>query len=262
MTARFNVDLGRQVAYAAKQAVNETAKKVRDQGEGTLKHDLTIRTDWHKPGRRFGFNVKFATGKTTNPTASIYSRAEWLSEVEGGGAKRNSKGGRLAIPTAFWKARQDIMLRRKKPKAILRKGKQESAAAAMIAIARLSTGSRDRGKALRAMANDPKLSRKAKRAQIAEATMMKRQHSVLGSLVQKPFILRKQSGRAVPGIYVRSTSRRLPIHKLFSFHPSARVGDKLDYREDTVERVRKIIGREYAEALRRAIGSAAKRFAV
>src|SRR5687768_11594569 len=111
----------KQLKFATSQALNDTAKDVQRFTVGSLlPSKFTLRAKgnpWQAPGTKLGFNLKFAN--RDNLTAVIGSQADWLDEQEQGGRKTVTGGHRAAIPSGYWKRREEIMTRQKKPKAIL-----------------------------------------------------------------------------------------------------------------------------------------------
>lgn len=170
---------GRQLRFATALAVNDTARDVQALALGQLLPGaFTLRSrgqPWQKPGGKFGFNIRpYASASSLNPTATVGSQADWLKEQEAGGTKKVS-GHRLAVPTGFWKDKQEIMARQKKPRAVLR-------------------------------------ARKA-----------------LEKIAGRAWMVPDHSGKLGPGIWARTTAKRLPIVRLFSFTESARVKGVLHY---------------------------------
>jgi hypothetical protein len=109
----------KQIPFALSRTINRLADLVLQHTTGELlPRKFTIRSAWWKPNMKYGFRVRRSS--KSNLTASVKSAADWLPQQEIGGAKTTS-GHRLAIPTAFWKPRQEIMRREKKPRAVLAK---------------------------------------------------------------------------------------------------------------------------------------------
>lgn len=114
------IDLPKQVRYASSQAINDVALEVqKEEVEKTLPGHLTLRSKgapWQRPGTRYGVNIRpFA--RKDSLRAVVGSQADWLKLVEEGGTKQRAT--ELAIPTTFWKQKQEILKRARKPRALL-----------------------------------------------------------------------------------------------------------------------------------------------
>lgn len=119
-------DLSKQGRFAMSMAMNNTLKQVQGWTvEELLPGAFVLRSrgsPWFKPRTRFGFNIRpFATKDRLQ--ATMGSQADWLKLQEHGGTKRIA-GHRIAIPTRFWKPREEIMEKGKKPRAIVGKNKR------------------------------------------------------------------------------------------------------------------------------------------
>ena len=82
-------DIAGQIPFATAKALNQTARGVQAAEITNLQERLTVRTDWWKPGRAMGINIRFAS--KTHQEATVGSRAPWLQFQELGGTKVPSK---------------------------------------------------------------------------------------------------------------------------------------------------------------------------
>lgn len=110
----------KQIAFAASRALNKTAIEVQKHEIGKeLPGKLKIRSQWFKPGTKYGVNIRFAN--KANLKAVVGSQAPWLLLVDQGGVKHPPKKS-LVIPTTNIDTSKRRS-KRDKPKAILaRKG--------------------------------------------------------------------------------------------------------------------------------------------
>ncbi len=117
---RFLRSAQKQIAFATSRALNRTAIEVQKQEIGKeLPGKLKIRSQWFKPGTKYGVNIRFANKR--NLEAVVGSQAPWLLLVDQGGTKHPPKKA-LVIPTANIDTNRRRS-KRDKPKAILaRKG--------------------------------------------------------------------------------------------------------------------------------------------
>ncbi len=196
-------DTAGQLHFATAQAVNDTARDVQQLAlNQLLPGAFTLRArgqPWQKPGSKFGFNVRpFAT--KDSPTATVGSQADWLKHQEAGGTKRIS-GHRLAVPTPFWKKKEELITRAKKPRSILR---------ARRAVEKI-----------------------AGRAWVAP-----------------------EDGALPEGIWARTTEKRLPIVRLFSFAESARIKGVLHYEPKGAALAEKRFPAHFATRFARALATA------
>jgi hypothetical protein len=113
--------MDRQRPFAISKAINETAKDVQKAEGANLPKKQTIRSDWWKPGRKFGINIKpFATKDRL--TSTIGTGADWEGLHEKGGTKTPKSSKRLSIPTeAHRGGKEKKMTPAKKPRSILSK---------------------------------------------------------------------------------------------------------------------------------------------
>jgi hypothetical protein len=114
--------LPKQVKFATALALNRTGQSIQNYTtERLLPGKLTLRQKgrgWYAPGQKLGFNLKPRASRE-NLSAIVGSGANWLTYLEHPATKRVAQG-RLAIPTTFWKKREEILKREKKPRALLR----------------------------------------------------------------------------------------------------------------------------------------------
>lgn len=214
----------KNIAFAASQALNDTAKDIQ---AFTLKTELpskfTLRArgnPWQTPGTKLGFNIKFANRDSL--TAVIGSQAEWLPAQEHGGNKMLISGHRVAVPTAFWKKREELMIAAKKPRAIL-KGLQGE----------LREANRVAGEShkVNKKGNLILKSQRSRIADIRRVNAVKKAIQLTGSLTATPFLAK---GKLHPGIYVRTGNARLPIKMLFSFQDTVRIKQRLSFQKDGI----------------------------
>ncbi len=111
-----------QIPYATARAINKCAAEVQKAEGENLQDKQTIRSEWWKPGRKFGVNIRpFA--KWHKPEAIVGNQADWMKRHEEGGVKTPKDGKALAIPTEEQRGgKMGIMSRPKKPKAAIRAG--------------------------------------------------------------------------------------------------------------------------------------------
>lgn len=246
----------KQVRFAASQAVNQTARDVQtDVVENLLPSKFTLRSrgaPWQRPGTKLGFNVRPWANKETL-TAILGSQADWLKLQEQGGEKKIS-GHRVAIPTTFWKSRQEIMERSKKPRALLNKinsgiARQKQKASILESNIQTLSGKRDKdnNKLRRSLKSELRMT-KGKLKAAAKIS------AAVGSLDNAPFKARMKSGKE--GIFVRTTSKRGPIKMLFSFEESTRVKAALEFEARSRDVVRKVYARHFGRAIANALATA------
>lgn len=211
--------LQKQVKFATAQALNDTARGIQQDTVGPsgrggyLADKFTLRSKgppWQRPGAKFGFNAKFASKNKLE--ARVGSQADWLREQERGGIKQVSGGHRAAIPTAFWKARHEIMAKEKKPRAILKNLQAD--------LRRVQSEAAQTHK-LNKKGNMILKSQRTRMADIRRVNAVKKQIQVAGSLSHTPFIPKGNNPKA--GIYVRTSNNRLPIKMLFTFESGVRI---------------------------------------
>lgn len=209
----------KQVKFATAQALNDTAKDVQSGELKNLGQKFTLRSKgapWQKPGTKFGVNIRpFAT--KDRPVAVIGSQADWLREHEKGGLKKTAGGHRVAIPTAFWKARQEIMASNKKPRAILKNLQRE------LRAAQLTAGETH---VVNKHGNVVLKSQRSRMASLRLVNRIQKQIALAGSLQHAPFI---PTGGVKEGIYVRTSANRLPIKRLFTFEKNVGIQPKLGF---------------------------------
>lgn len=223
----------RQAKFAASKANNDLALDIQEHEVKTqLPSKLTLRskgTPWYKPGTRFGINIKFAS--ISNLTAIVGSRADWLKLQEEGGTK-SAGSHRVAIPTAFWKKREEIMAANKKPRKILAAKLAADAQKFDSELAREEADSRSfkqgwvGAKLLGRKAQSDRKKRIAKLKRMRNAS--RKAASIAGmGFGGKPF---EAKVGGTEGIFVRTTKARNPIKALFWFVDSARVKAALQFK--------------------------------
>lgn len=227
-------DLPKQVRFATSVAINDTLKGVQAWTLNTaLPGQFTLRArgaPWQRPGTKYGFNIQFAN--RNNLTGTLGSQADWLKLQEAGGTKTVA-GHRVAVPTSFWKRREEIMRKEKKPAALLKAYNKAAREAATIKPSKNTARARREARTARNEAR--------KRA------------GAIASLAFTPFLAQ---GKLHPGIYVRTGRERLPIKKLFSFEDSVKVPGGLRFEPRGAALAQKAFPANFNRALVRAIATA------
>lgn len=200
------------MARAESRALNDTAVQLQSHAtQSLLPSKFTLRgkgTRWYEPRQRFGINIKFAN--LNSLAATVGSRADWLRLHEKGGVK-TPPAKVLAIPTADWKRKQDIMARNKKPGVLIRA--QRRAQKRIEAINVKLSGN---------------LSTKQRRKLIQSRAQARRTQGIAGlGLNKTPFTLFKNS-RPI-GIAARIGNSAFPIKLLFSFVKKAGIKESLRF---------------------------------
>lgn len=230
--ARKLKDLPKQVRFATSQALNDTALQVQKFTiDKLLPGAFTLRgrgKRWFEPGNRFGFNVQFA--RKDRLISVVGSRADWLKDQESGGTKRASGGHRLAIPTGFWKKREEIMRRNKKPRQILLQKLNQDQQRAQSALSGAKTKSDKQG---------------AKK----ELGRIKRARTALAGGFPA-FVAKLKNGKV--GIFARSSKKSLPIHLLFAINESARIPGRLKFAEKS----KRVVEESYQAHFQRRLAAA------
>jgi len=241
-------NLPKQAKFALTQAVNETAKAVQTHTvSNLLPSRFTLRAKgapWQKPGTRMGFNIKFAKRSQAQPEAIIGSRADWLTLQEQGGIKDTANS--VAIPTTFHKARQEVLARNKRPKAIARKMQGRDAARRHRELKDLeAAGATYREIGWQKIRN----TKESTRIRVARA-----------SLRNTPFYLggfNTPEGHAFPsGWWVRTSRERLPIRPLFFFHETTRVPAHMEFIPTETKVANDHLVLTFHQAMQRAIKTA------
>ena len=95
--ALFSID--KQLLFATAKTLTQIAKQGQAAAIEDIKSELTTRSEWYLPGRKFGVRIKGAT--KTSLSAQVYSGADWLAATEAGETHTPS-GGRssIAVPTS------------------------------------------------------------------------------------------------------------------------------------------------------------------
>lgn len=236
---RTVTDLPKQTRFAAATALNEAAKQIQSNAiDNLLPSTFTLRSKgapWQRPGTKFGVNIRPFASKTSL-TAIVGSQADWLKHQERGGTK-TVQGHRLAIPSTFWKRREEIMARNKKPAALL-KEYHKAKAAEQAAVA---SGARAR-------------TTRHRRAASVEANTARKRAAAISSLAHKPFLY---EGPAMPpGIYVRTADGRLPIQRLFKFQDAAVITTNLMFEEKGKALAESRFDANFRKAFMRAVATA------
>lgn len=270
----------KQATFALVIAANETAKEVQAFTVNELLPDkFTLRakgTPWQKPGNKLGFNIKFAN--KSNLTSVLGSQANFLERQEEGGNK-DGNGHRVAVPTPFWKKREEIMHRTKKPRAILeddarldaglnkladrvsklgdryaKSSRRIDQMRAREAMAR-AAGRKGAAKKYRAMrhkaeAGLARIDAARNRAATQLASEKKAFGDALGSLKNKPFEARLKSGKE--GIFIRTGDGRR-MRMLFALVSSVKVSAILTFNKSGKAVVERVWKGKFNDAFRRAV---------
>jgi hypothetical protein len=113
--------LPKQTAFATSRTINQCLERAQKFTTTSLisKHQ-TIRTEWLKPGRKFGFNSRFSN--RSNLEGRMGTRAEWEGLQEEGGTK-TPKNKFISVPINARPSATSIIPRRLRAKALKRGGK-------------------------------------------------------------------------------------------------------------------------------------------
>lgn len=236
----------KQVTFANVQACNKTALDVQTfTVSNLLPRKFTLRSKgapWYRPGTRFGFNINFASKKKVE--SRIGSRADWLERQEKGGEKK-VEGHKLAIPSRFWKAKEEIMSREKKPKTILKDFDSK-----------ISKAQRSLRQAERRAARTPFFSFRSREQRSSEVS---RKRTKLNQLIQirtttganAPFVAKMPSGNQ--GIYVRTGKGRGSLKALFTFEADANIKPILGFYAEAGKLVAPTFDKHFATEFRKAL---------
>lgn len=118
--------IGKQTRFALSVAINNTLKEAQAATlEKTLPDAFTLRSrgqPWHKPGGKFGFNIRpFAT--KTSLSGTLGSQADWLRLQEEGGTKKIS-GHRVAVEVGARPSETSVLPVALKPRRLLARKKK------------------------------------------------------------------------------------------------------------------------------------------
>lgn len=120
ITQRRINGIPKQTKFAASRTINDCLIAAqKNTTEKLLPQQYTVRSDWHRPGRRYGFNARFA--KASNLEGRMGTRADWMEFHEEGGIKSPTKARNLSIPEEARVNEMRPIPRRLKPKALLEK---------------------------------------------------------------------------------------------------------------------------------------------
>lgn len=130
-------NLEKQITYAAAQAINETAKQVKEKIARHTEQNFNIRTPWLR-SNAVGIGIKWAT--KSDPFAIVENRASWMQLHEPGGIK-TPHGKMLAVPVLGGpkRTKRDLIRASQKPRALLASGKGfivKSASGQLVIFAR------------------------------------------------------------------------------------------------------------------------------
>lgn len=250
--AKFFKGLPKQIDFATSQAINDTARDVqRFTIDDILPNRLTLRSKgspWWRPGSRFGFNIRFAS--KTRLEATVGSQADWLRLQEEGGVKTGSGGHRIAIPTPFWKRREEILTRGRRPRALLRLA--ERAEKKRFALLRQRDKETAAGQYTDARGTVRRSSTRRRDFLRGLANIDKGKASALRSATKTPFTA---TVNGKPGIFVRS-GPRLPIHRLFTFEQSTDVPRRLSFVQAAREKANDVYPAHFRRRLTDALATA------
>ncbi len=114
--SRFLSQVAReQLPYATAVALTRTAQDGQRVVLQGLPSKFHLRRAWWQPENRMGFKIRPAT--KTRLTASVYTRARWMTLHEEGGTK-TPRGRKLAVPSRHVFPIERLIPRRKRPRAI------------------------------------------------------------------------------------------------------------------------------------------------
>jgi minor tail protein Z (GPZ) len=93
------LSLDKQLVFAAAKSLTQIAKEGQTAAIEGIKSELTIRSEWYLPSRRFGVRIKTAT--KTDLSSEVKSAADWLAKLATG-ETHTPTGGRstIAVPTS------------------------------------------------------------------------------------------------------------------------------------------------------------------
>jgi hypothetical protein len=110
----------KQAKFAASRTINDCLVATQKHTtEKLLPSEYTIRSNWFRPGSRYGFNARFA--KPANLVGTMGTRADWMELHEEGGTKRPTKARNVSIPEAARPSETAKIPRRLKPSALLQR---------------------------------------------------------------------------------------------------------------------------------------------
>lgn len=110
------LSLDKQLVFAVAKSLTQVAKLGQAAAIEGIKNELTVRTEWYLPGRKYGVRIKTAT--KTDLSAEVKSAADWLAAIETG-ETHTPTGGRsmIAVPTsAVQPTGQEIIRRALRPR--------------------------------------------------------------------------------------------------------------------------------------------------
>jgi hypothetical protein len=248
-------DLPKQARFAASRAINDCALDVqKHEVETQLPGKLTLRSKgqpWYRPGAKFGVNARFATRE--NLTGVVGSQADWLKLQEEGGIKTGN-GHRVAIPTPFWKQREEIMQANKKPRKILEDKLRGDAQRIDSELAKAEfdrkAGAR-RGLTLSQRREQHRIKDRIKSLKRGLSAANRALAVVGAGLGSKPFEARLSSG--AEGIFVRTSAKRNPIKALFWYVDKAKLKGGLEFVKSGQRVVNKVFDSHFGRRIRHAI---------
>jgi hypothetical protein len=235
----------KDIRFAQMVAINRTVVRIQKLESANLQERLTIRSEWFTPGRAFGINAKFAT--KTNLMGIVGSRAPWLDLVEHGGEKKARSGGNVAIPTSDYKPEREIMQAAKKPRVILTDRQKLAKRQAELEFVR-SSSRRGMSKEDRLRQHDAKAELRQVNAQLKRLDKIQRNTPLHNN---KAFVATMPNGSE--GIFRRVGEDRLPIKRLFSLEPYARLGPQLGFEELGGDLAGRLMDAEFEQVFKEAI---------
>ena len=93
----------KQVPYATSLAINSMAEEIRAAEIANLEKKFTLRSQWYKPRKKYGINVKPSNKKNKVIQASIFTKAPWMNRHVTGEDKYPVYGKHIAVPTKYVK---------------------------------------------------------------------------------------------------------------------------------------------------------------
>ena len=112
MIQKLNIFQLKQIPFVFKNTVNKCLQEAREGVvEEELKKKFTLRKDWYKENRKFGFRIKYATKNRLS--GMLYTKAYWMGIHRRGGIKKPSTASMISIPTdEAWKDRSKVLPKR------------------------------------------------------------------------------------------------------------------------------------------------------
>src|SRR5688500_17802154 len=113
-TIRGLAIVGKQVAFATAQALNDTAFEARDTERNLAQGVFTIRRPWVLQGIQVA--RPFATRNNLRAVVEVEPKRDFLGKFEEGGIKRPTEGRTIAVPDDDAFPRSKVIPQGKRPK--------------------------------------------------------------------------------------------------------------------------------------------------